>query len=99
VRRPSPRPPRDSGHEHRVVDVTTDRPGISFIDAAGGAQEVRCDYLVGADGSRSICRQEIPVDLRRDHFREDPFAWFGILCEAPRSAPDLTTTTPSAGSP
>ena len=29
---------------------------ILFTDADGAAQEVRCDYLVGADGSRSICR-------------------------------------------
>ena len=26
----------------------------------GAAQEIRCDYLVGADGSRSICRHELP---------------------------------------
>ena len=71
----------------RVVDVTTDRPGIFFTDADGTAQEVRCDFLVGADGSRSICRQQI--DHRRDHFREYPFAWFGILCDAPPSAPEL----------
>ena len=73
----------------RVVDITTERPGILFIDADGDAREIRCDYLVGADGSRSICRQEIPVGVRRDHFREYPFAWFGILCEAPPSAPEL----------
>jgi 2-polyprenyl-6-methoxyphenol hydroxylase-like FAD-dependent oxidoreductase len=42
-----------------------------------------------ADGSRSTCRQEIPPGLRRDHFREYPFAWFGILCEAPPGAPEL----------
>jgi p-hydroxybenzoate 3-monooxygenase len=72
-----------------VVDVTSDRPGIRFIDAGGVQREVRCDYLVGADGSRSICRQEIPAGERRDFFREYPFAWFGILCEAPTSAPEL----------
>ena len=72
-----------------VVDVTSDRPGILFTDVDGVRQEIRCDHLVGADGSRSICRQEIPVGERRDFFREYPFAWFGILCEAPMSAPEL----------
>jgi p-hydroxybenzoate 3-monooxygenase len=72
-----------------VVDVTSERPGILFTDAEGIAQEVRCDYLVGTDGSRSICRQQIPSSDRRDYFREYPFAWFGILCEAPMSAPEL----------
>ena len=73
----------------RVVDVTSNRPGILFTDADGVEQEIRCDYLVGADGSRSICRQEIPAGERRDYFREYPFAWFGILCQAPVSAPEL----------
>lgn len=72
-----------------VTDVTSDRPGILFTDADGVAQEVRCDYLVGTDGSRSICRQQIPTQERRDYFREYPFAWFGILCDAPPSAPEL----------
>jgi p-hydroxybenzoate 3-monooxygenase len=72
-----------------VVDVTGPRPGILFTDADGVAQEVRCDYLVGADGSRSICRYEIPEAGRRHYFREYPFAWFGILTEAPHSAPEL----------
>jgi 4-hydroxybenzoate 3-monooxygenase len=73
--------------EVTVLDVTSARPGILFTDADGAAQEVRCDYLVGTDGSRSICRQH--VQGRRDFFREYPFAWFGILCEAPPSAPEL----------
>ncbi|CUR58704.1 P-hydroxybenzoate hydroxylase [metagenome] len=74
--------------EVSVHDVTA-RPSIRFRDVEGLEQEVRCDYLVGADGSRSICRQEIPRDQRADYFREYPFAWFGILCEAPMSAPEL----------
>jgi p-hydroxybenzoate 3-monooxygenase len=72
-----------------VVDVTSDHPGILFTDSAGESQEIRCDYLVGADGSRSICRDSFPESQRRQFFREYPFAWFGILCEAPPSAPEL----------
>lgn len=72
-----------------VVDAIHDRPGVLFTDADGSLQEVRCDYLVGADGSRSITRQQIPTGQRRDYFREYPFAWFGILCNAPKSAPEL----------
>jgi p-hydroxybenzoate 3-monooxygenase len=73
----------------RVVDVTGDQPGILFTDAEGVAQEVRCDVLVGADGSRSICRKEVPEALRRHYFKEYPFAWFGLIIEAPQSAPEL----------
>lgn len=72
--------------------VSGDHPAIIFADADGADQEVRCDYLVGADGSRSICRFEIPPALRTHYFREYPFAWFGILAEAPKSAPELVYT-------
>ena len=73
----------------QVLDVTTDRPGIRFTDADGIAHEVRCDFLVGADGSRSVCRQQLPESQRRHFFKEYPFAWFGFLVEAPPSAPEL----------
>ena len=72
-----------------VADLTGERPAIRFTDSAGVPQEVRCRYLVGADGSRSLTRHEIPESQRRQYFREYPFAWFGILCHAPRSAPEL----------
>ena len=76
----------------RVLDAASDRPVITYADAGGTGHEVRCDYLVGADGSRSICRFEIPESLRTHYFREYPFAWFGILAEAPKSAPELVYT-------
>jgi p-hydroxybenzoate 3-monooxygenase len=75
--------------DSRVVDITTTRPAMLFTDADGVAHEVRCDYLVGADGSRSMCRHEVPAAQRRQYSREYPFAWFGTLVEAPRSAPEL----------
>ncbi|MFF1818591.1 4-hydroxybenzoate 3-monooxygenase [Kribbella sp. NPDC058245] len=75
----------------RVVDVTSDRPGILFT-ADGVEHEVRCEYLVGADGSHSMCRLEVPETLRQHYVREYPFAWFGILAEAPKSAPELIYT-------
>jgi p-hydroxybenzoate 3-monooxygenase len=76
----------------RVLDITGDRPGIVYADADGAGHEIRCDYLVGADGSRSICRFEVPEERRTHYFREYPFAWFGILAEAPKSAPELVYT-------
>ncbi|MFI7584804.1 4-hydroxybenzoate 3-monooxygenase [Kocuria sp. M1N1S27] len=72
-----------------VLDLTTDRPAVRFTDAAGERFELRCEFLVGADGSQSICRRAIPDEERTDNFIEYPFAWFGILAEAPPSAPEL----------
>ena len=72
-----------------VVGLTDAQPVLRFTDAEGAAHDVRYRYLVGADGSRSMCRQQIPEVKRRQYFREYPFAWFGILCEAPKSAREL----------
>jgi p-hydroxybenzoate 3-monooxygenase len=80
-----------------VHDVTQDRPSIRFTDADGDAQEIVCELLVGADGSRSICRDLVPEGQRRRYFREYPFAWFGILTEAPRSAQELIYTRSDRG--
>jgi p-hydroxybenzoate 3-monooxygenase len=81
----------------RLLDATDDQPGIEFTDAEGRTQEVRCDYLVGADGSRSICRFEIPAESRVHYFREYPFAWFGILVQAPKNADELIYTHSDRG--
>lgn len=70
-----------------VVDLTSGRPAMRFTDAAGVPREVRCEVLVGADGSRSTTRGH--VTGRTELFRTYPFAWFGILCEAPPSAEEL----------
>jgi p-hydroxybenzoate 3-monooxygenase len=62
---------------------------VRFTGADGQAHEVRADFLVGADGSRSTCRRAVPDAGRHQYFREYPFAWFGILAEARPSAPEL----------
>jgi p-hydroxybenzoate 3-monooxygenase len=85
---------RDGGDvRFGVTDVAvgdlTGHPAMWFTDAEGTRHEVRADILVGADGSRSVCRRAVPEDQRRQFFREYPFAWFGILCEAPPSADEL----------
>jgi p-hydroxybenzoate 3-monooxygenase len=73
----------------RVLDPRDDHPRVAFTDDGGVACEVRARVVVGADGSRSICRPQIPEQQRTQFTREYPFAWFGILCEAPPSHPEL----------
>ncbi|MFB0833802.1 4-hydroxybenzoate 3-monooxygenase [Arthrobacter halodurans] len=72
-----------------VLDLETETPKFRFTAADGGEFEVHCDLLVGADGSRSFCRRQIPESNRRDFTVKYPFAWFGILAEAPKSSPEL----------
>ncbi|GAA1144313.1 4-hydroxybenzoate 3-monooxygenase [Nesterenkonia lutea] len=86
---------RESGEIHwsvtetAVEGIETAAPRISFTDAQGRARRIEADLIIGTDGSRSMCRKLIPEDIRTDHFTSYPFAWFGILCEAPPTAPEL----------
>ncbi|MDN3936246.1 4-hydroxybenzoate 3-monooxygenase [Arthrobacter sp. YD4] len=64
-------------------------PRVWFTDADGTEVELRAEFIVGADGSRSHCRGQIPEAHRKWYFHEYPFAWFGILAEAPRSSEEL----------
>ena len=86
---------RDGGDVHfsvsdtSVSDLTGDTPKIAFTDADGRAKEIHAEIIVGADGSGGICKRSIPQEHRTDNFVEYPFAWFGILMQAPPSAEEL----------
>jgi p-hydroxybenzoate 3-monooxygenase len=77
---------------HKVTDIAeveTEQPIIRFAGPDGAAEELRCDVVVGADGSYGASRPAIPQDRRKDYLRVYPFGWFGILCEAPPSSEEL----------
>jgi p-hydroxybenzoate 3-monooxygenase len=73
----------------KVDDFLTDQPRVSFT-YEGRQESLECDFVIGADGSRTMCRFLIPQpEVRTDFFRQYPFAWFGILAEAPPSSDEL----------
>ena len=86
---------RDGGTVHfgvsdtEVLGVESDTPRVRYTAPDGTRREVRARYVVGADGSRSMCRDLVPEERRTQYFKEYPFAWFGIMTEAPMSAPEL----------
>ena len=78
---------------YSVTDTTIydleGEPKVWFTDAEGVEWELQADFIAGADGSRSHSRFQIPEAQRKWYFHEYPFAWFGILAEAPRSSDEL----------
>ncbi len=71
------------------VEVGPKSQRIVAVDADGGLVEIEVDFVIGADGSRSVVRAAVCGSATSGFFREYPFAWFGILCHAAPSAPEL----------
>ena len=81
----------------RVEDAETTRPRVVAVDADGAQLVIEADFVVGADGSRSVVRPAVTGSSTGGYFREYPFAWFGILCEAPPSSAELIYSNSAKG--
>jgi len=79
------------------VENAMDAPVVRVRDAHGQEAQIRADVVVGADGSRSIAREAVTGSQTGGFYREYPFAWFGILCDAPPSSPELIYSTTKRG--
>lgn len=72
----------------RLHDLDGERPRVRFQH--GGAQhELECDYVAGCDGFHGVSRASIPEHAIQIHQRSYPFAWLGILAQAPVSLDEL----------
>lgn len=80
-----------------VGDVETDRPWVAALTADGEDLRIDAEFVVGADGSRSVVRPAVTGSSTGGFFREYPFAWFGILCEAAPSAHELIYSNSAEG--
>jgi p-hydroxybenzoate 3-monooxygenase len=64
------------------------RPRIGF-EFEGGQRHLECDFIAGCDGFHGICRPSVPEGILTIYERVYPFAWLGILAEAPPSMEEL----------
>jgi p-hydroxybenzoate 3-monooxygenase len=71
-----------------VHDLETERPSVGFRHQ-GADHVLECEVVAGCDGFHGICRQAIPDGVLRVYEREYPFAWLGILADAPPSTYEL----------
>jgi p-hydroxybenzoate 3-monooxygenase len=72
----------------RLQGLESEGPAIRFRHS-GGEHELRCDFVAGCDGFHGVSRDSIPVGVLTGFEREYPFAWLGILAEAPPSNEEL----------
>ena len=71
-----------------VDGFEADSPTIQFW-GDGEEVELSCDFIAGCDGFHGVCRDSIPAGVLTAFEREYPFAWLGILAEAPPSNEEL----------
>jgi p-hydroxybenzoate 3-monooxygenase len=71
-----------------VHDFEGDRPRIGFRQG-GKTHELRCDFIGGCDGFHGVCRDSVPQDALTLYERTYPFAWLGILAQAPPVSDEL----------
>jgi len=71
-----------------IHDFHTPKPFIRFRKN-GELYELGCDFIAGCDGFHGTCRPSIPEGVLTTYERIYPFAWLGILAEAPPSSAEL----------
>jgi p-hydroxybenzoate 3-monooxygenase len=71
-----------------VSELDGDTPRIKFRKD-GAAQELSCDFIAGCDGFHGVCRPSLPAGVLKVFERIYPFAWLGILAQAPPSSKEL----------
>jgi p-hydroxybenzoate 3-monooxygenase len=69
-------------------DLDGSRPRIAF-EQDGSRHELSCDFVGGCDGFHGVCRPSLPDGALTVHERVYPFAWLGILAQAPPSSAEL----------
>ncbi len=75
--------------EAQVLEGLTEaRPRVRYGTAEGAAL-LCCDFIAGCDGFHGIARASIPAEALQLYQRDYPFAWLGILAEAPPASDEL----------
>jgi len=74
-----------------VHDLDSTLPKIRYRKD-GVEREVSCDFIAGCDGFHGVCRPSTPEGAIATYERVYPFAWLGILAEAPPTSEELVYT-------
>ena len=79
-----------------VSDFQTEHPSVRYR-MEGAEHTLECDFIAGCDGFHGVCRMSIPPGLLTIFERVYPFAWLGILAEAPPASDELIYANDARG--
>ena len=82
-------PPLFGVTDVQLHDIASSRPRVTFHSAGGAACEIVCDFIAGCDGFHGVSRPSMPPKVSRVFERTYPFAWLGVLADAPPSSSEL----------
>jgi p-hydroxybenzoate 3-monooxygenase len=68
--------------------LTSGRPVIRY-EHDGEHRELECEWVAGCDGYHGVARAAVPDDVLRVLEHRYPYAWLGILAEAPPPSEEL----------
>jgi p-hydroxybenzoate 3-monooxygenase len=71
----------------RLSGLDTARPAVHYRHE-GVEQTLSCDIVAGCDGFHGVCRPSIPAGAVRMYAHAYPYAWLGILADAPPATTD-----------
>jgi p-hydroxybenzoate 3-monooxygenase len=70
-----------------VHGIESGTPRVTYAHG-GERHEIACELIAGCDGFHGVCRPAIREHLTEHHYVY-PFAWLGVLAEAPPSTDEL----------
>jgi p-hydroxybenzoate 3-monooxygenase len=74
--------------EVSIHNLEGPQPSIRFR-VNGETTDLSCDFVAGCDGFHGICRTSVPNGILIAYEQTYPFAWLGILAQAPPSSQEL----------
>lgn len=75
----------------------TDSPSVTYVKQDGTKATISAQYVVGADGSKSLARKIITGEGGQRLKHEYPYAWFGVMVNAPQTNRELIYATHPEG--
>ena len=87
---------RFEAEDVRLHDLTSATPSVTFRDERG-EHRIEARLIAGCDGFHGVCRPSIPAGQLQVIERVYPFAWLGILAEAPPTTEELIYSSHERG--